>query len=94
MDAIETGAVQPWTLDFDQKRRLIMNRNEEIRAAARGLLEEDPRRRGQTVTRYAAALDMAGDPARGKQVFVAVCAACHAIGGTGGADSLGQTWPR
>ena len=86
VDAIKSGAVQPWTLDFHQKRRLIMNRNEEIRAAARALLEEDPRRRGQTVTRYAAALDMAGDPARGKQVFAAVCAACHAIGGTGGTD--------
>jgi putative heme-binding domain-containing protein len=86
VDAIKSGAVKPWTLDFHQKRRLIMNRNEQIRAAARALLEEDPRRRGQTVTRYAAALDMAGDPARGKQVFAAVCAACHAIGGTGGTD--------
>ena len=84
VDALKSGAVRPWALDFHQKRQLIMNRNEEIRAAARALLEEDPRRRGQTVTRYAAALDMAGDPARGAQVFAAVCAACHATDGTGG----------
>jgi putative heme-binding domain-containing protein len=84
VDAIKTGAVQPWTLDFHQKRRLIMNRNEEIRAAARALLEEDPRQRGQIVKRYAAALDMAGDAARGEQVFAAVCAACHATDNTGG----------
>ena len=87
VDAIKSGAVQPWTLNFNQKRRLIMNRNEEIRAAARALLEEDPRHRGQTVKRYAAALDMAGDAARGEQVFGKACAACHAIGGKG--DELG-----
>jgi putative heme-binding domain-containing protein len=27
---------------------------------------------------------MAGDPARGEQVFAAACATCHATGGTGG----------
>jgi putative heme-binding domain-containing protein len=86
VDAIKSGAVQPWTLNFDQKRQLIMNHNDEIRAAARALLEEDPRQRGQTVKRYAAALDMAGDPARGEQVFATVCVACHAIGGKGGGD--------
>jgi putative heme-binding domain-containing protein len=84
VDAIRSGSVQPWTLDFHQKRRLIMNRNEEVRAAARMLLEEDPRQRGQTVKRYAAALDLAGDPARGEQVFAKACAVCHAIGGKGG----------
>jgi putative heme-binding domain-containing protein len=82
--AIKSGTVQPWTLNFDQKRRLIMHRNEEIRATARALLEEDPRQRGAIVKRYAAALDMAGDPAHGEQVFGTVCATCHAIGGKGG----------
>jgi putative membrane-bound dehydrogenase-like protein len=84
VDAIKSGVVQPWTLDFHQKRQLLMNRNDEIRAAARALLEEDPRRRGQTVARYAAALDMAGDPVRGEQVFAAACASCHNTGGTAG----------
>jgi putative heme-binding domain-containing protein len=84
VEAIKAGVVQPWTLDFHQKRRLIMNRNEEVRAAARSLLEEDPRQRGQTVQRYAAALDLAGDPARGEEVFARACAACHAVGGKGG----------
>jgi putative heme-binding domain-containing protein len=81
--ALRSGAVQPWTLNFSQKRQLIMNRNEEIRAAARALLEEDPRQRGRTVKRYAAALDMAGDATRGEQVFGTVCGTCHAINGKG-----------
>jgi putative heme-binding domain-containing protein len=76
--------VQAWNLDFDQKRRLIMHRDDAIRAAARTLLEADPRQRGQIVQRYAAALDMTGDAGRGRQVFDRACAACHAIGGTGG----------
>jgi putative heme-binding domain-containing protein len=84
VDAIRSGVVQPWGLNFNQKRRLIMNRSERIRAAARAVLEEDPRQRGRTVQRYAAALDMAGDPARGEQVFATACAACHALSGKGG----------
>ena len=84
VEAMKSGTVQRWTLNFDQKRQLIMNDNEQIRTAARALLEEDPRQRGQTVQRYAAALDLAGDPARGEQVFATVCVTCHAIGGKGG----------
>jgi putative membrane-bound dehydrogenase-like protein len=84
VDAIRAHTVQPWNLDFHQKRRLIMNGNEEIRAAARALLEDDPHQRGQIVRRYAAALDLEGDAGRGAQVFDRACAACHAIGGKGG----------
>ena len=81
--AMKRGVVQSWTLDFWQKRNLVMHDDERLRAEARALLEEDPRRRGRTVKRYAAALDLAGDPARGRQVFDRVCASCHAIGGAG-----------
>jgi putative membrane-bound dehydrogenase-like protein len=84
IDALKAGTVQPWNLGFDQKRRLIMNVDDAIRAAARALLEDDPRQRGQIVQRYAAALDMAGDAGRGAQVFQRACAVCHAIGGKGG----------
>jgi putative heme-binding domain-containing protein len=86
IQAIRTGAVQPWTLDFWQKRDLVMHENAAIRAEARALLEEDPRQRAQTVRRYAAALDLAGDATRGAGVFARVCAACHRLGDTPGAD--------
>jgi putative membrane-bound dehydrogenase-like protein len=84
VDALKSGAVPVWALNFDQKRRLIMNPKEKLRAAARSLLEEDPRQRGETVKRYAAALDLTGDASRGAQVFSRACAVCHAIGGKGG----------
>ena len=36
--------------------------------------------------RYAAALDLGGEPARGAAVFARVCAACHRLGETTGGD--------
>jgi putative heme-binding domain-containing protein len=50
------------------------------------VLEEDPRKRADTVRRYAVALDLTGDPARGEQVFSRACAACHRLGETAGGD--------
>jgi len=84
--AMRSGQVQPWTLDFWQKRDLVMNEDARVRAEARQLLEEDPRQRAATVKRYAAALDLAGDPARGRAVFGRVCAACHRLGSDPGGD--------
>jgi putative membrane-bound dehydrogenase-like protein len=84
VEALRSGRVPRWTLTFSQKRALLMNRDEDIRDRSRAILEEDPRRRQETVERYAAALDLAGDPDRGAQVFGRACAMCHAIGGTGG----------
>lgn len=87
VDAIRTGVVQRWTLNFWQKRDLLMHRDEGIRAEARALLEEDPRERERTLRRYGAALSGRGDAARGEQVFARACGACHSLGG--GAADLG-----
>ncbi len=84
--AMRTGAVQAWTMDFWQKRDLVMHDDPAVRTAARQLLEEDPRQRAATIKRYAAALDLAGDAARGQQVFSRVCAVCHRLGTQDGGD--------
>ena len=84
VEALRSGGVQPWTLDFSQKRSLLMNRDAGIRTASRAILEPDPREASETMSRYAAALDLAGDAGRGEQVFVRACATCHAISGEGG----------
>ena len=86
VEALEEGRVQPWMLNFSQKRDLLMNRRTDIRAAARAVLEEDPGAREQTARRYAAALNDAGDAMRGRAVFERACAACHTMGGTEGGD--------
>jgi putative membrane-bound dehydrogenase-like protein len=84
VEALADGRVKPWTLDFGNKRDLLMNRDAGIRARARELLEGDPARRAALVARYAKALDLGGEVSRGRQVFERACVACHAMGGAGG----------
>jgi putative heme-binding domain-containing protein len=81
--ALQKGDVQTWTLDFGQKRDLIMNDDPEIRALARPLLEQPPEEREKVLKRYEAALDREGDPRRGREVFDRVCAKCHRLEGQG-----------
>ena len=86
VSALTDGSVPAWSLGFWQKQDLVLHKNPAVRAAARAVLEEDPRARADTVRRYAAALDLAGDPGRGEPVFARVCAACHRLGETAGGD--------
>jgi putative heme-binding domain-containing protein len=81
--AIKSEDVQAWTLNFDEKRRLIMNEDPEIRKIAHELLEDQPGEREKVIKRYQAALDMQGDAARGREVFKKVCAKCHKKNGVG-----------
>ena len=80
VEALRTGAVQSWTMNFWQKRELIMHRDPELRAAARALLEDRPEARAAIVNRYAAAVERGGDAERGGAVFAKACAACHKVG--------------
>lgn len=87
VDALKAGAVQSWAMNFWQKRRLIMHRDEALRADARALLEDRPEARAAIVNRYAAAVERGGDSARGARVFASACAPCHKLGeGTASSD--------
>lgn len=84
--AIRDGRVPTWTMNFWQKRELIMHDDAKLRAEARALLEPSAAERADVVNRYAAAVEQGGDAARGAAVFARVCATCHALGGGGNAD--------
>lgn len=86
LDALQSGAVKVWMLNFSQKRSLIMHRDEAIRATARAVLEESPDARARVVARYEAALGGRGDATRGADVFTRNCAMCHQIDGKGGME--------
>jgi putative membrane-bound dehydrogenase-like protein len=81
--AIKDGVIQPWTLAFRHKRQLLMSRDPALRESARALLEERAGERETVLKRYEAALQMNGDPNRGRQVFERVCAKCHKLNGVG-----------
>jgi putative membrane-bound dehydrogenase-like protein len=83
LKALQHEDIQAWTLNFSQKRRLLMNRDAKIRESARAILDEKPGERDAVVKRYQAALSANGDSARGKRVFQEICAKCHKLDGIG-----------
>ena len=83
VNALKAGDVQPWTLSFTQRRRLIMNVDPAIRDAARPLLDESKSEREKVVKQYEAALDLPPDPARGREVYKSICIKCHRFAGLG-----------
>jgi len=83
MAALKAGDVQPWTLGFRHRNRLMMNADPEIREAARPILSQSPADREAVVKKYEAALDLKADPARGEQVFRSTCSKCHRLNGYG-----------
>jgi putative heme-binding domain-containing protein len=83
LSALKRGDVQPWTLDFRERRRLLMHRDPAIRDEARAVLEEKPGEREAVLKRFDRALDRTGDVVRGEQVFKRVCEKCHRMNGAG-----------
>jgi len=83
VNALKAGDVQPWTLSFTHRRRLIMNVDPAIRDAARPLLDESKSEREKVVKQYEAALDLPSDPARGREVYKSICIKCHRFAGLG-----------
>ena len=94
VEALSAGTVPPWSLGFSQKQDLVLHKDPSIRAMARAVLEEDPRRQAETVRRYAAALDLGGEPSRGAQVFARACAGLSSAAATSAAAISGRTSPR
>jgi putative heme-binding domain-containing protein len=83
LNALKNEDIQSWTLNFSQKRRLLMNRDPVIRSAARAILDENPGEREAMVKRYQTALQVDGESTRGETVFKKVCAKCHKFEGAG-----------
>ncbi len=80
IEALESREIQPWTLAFRERRRLIMNRDAEDRRRGRAILEQAEKGREKVIERYRKALQLQGDAGRGQLVFEQTCARCHQIG--------------
>jgi putative heme-binding domain-containing protein len=87
LDAIEAGKLPPSELATEQWAELKSNPNSTIAkraqvvSSSRGAVTAD---RAAVVQKLLPAAGKAGDPHRGKEVFDANCAVCHAFNGTGG----------
>ena len=87
LDAVEKGTVHRTDLAADQWLQLKQNPNRMIARRAERLSEAGnaiSADREEIVKKLLPLAKEKGDPARGKEVFTATCAVCHAFNGEGG----------
>jgi putative heme-binding domain-containing protein len=92
LDAVAAGTINAAEIDRPLRIRMMMNDDERLRERARALFPEsaaagDGRTRdsrAEAVTKYHAAATLAGDAARGRQVYARVCSVCHQYRGADG----------
>ncbi len=81
---IEAKRVRPGDIDVQRSRQLVNHRVAAIRDRARALLQDNlPADRKKVLQEYRAALQLKGDPQRGRAVFQKHCATCHRVAGVG-----------
>jgi len=84
LNAIEAGQVARSQVSASQRRRLSLNRNENIRQHAEQLFAQDaPSPRDEVIQQYQASLTSAGNPIHGRKIFQRECLTCHRLGNEG-----------
>lgn len=78
--AMGDGRIAASALDGTRRQMLRNHHNENIRAAAEDLLDKlAVPRRPDVLARYAEAMSLTGNTARGKATFLRTCAPCHRV---------------
>jgi putative membrane-bound dehydrogenase-like protein len=84
LDAVEQRKVNPGDVDPARIQLLQSHADARLRArAARLFAATKPARRHDVVATYHKALELKGDPVRGKAVFKKECSTCHQLEGVG-----------
>lgn len=84
LDAIEAGTVAATDVPLARRNLLLRNANAAIKDRALKLFAREAAGPREAVLKeYQAALSLAGDAARGKQVFQRECKQCHRVGDEG-----------
>lgn len=84
LDLVASGEIKPALLDPGHWQRLVRHRDAGVRERAAALRDaggEADRR--AVIAAYRPAIDRAGDPHRGRDVFARACAACHRVADLG-----------
>ena len=81
--AVETNAIKPSEIERDKRQLLLNHPQPAVSDAAKQFLSEPPSNRKQVVTNYQPALELTGDPQRGRMVFAKTCVQCHRDGTAG-----------
>lgn len=82
LDALENKQIPTASIGWNKRVRLMNSSEEGLRERARALLTQD---QGEEVNkRYQQALELEGDPVKGKVVYTENCALCHQFRGAEG----------
>lgn len=77
LDAIESGQVEPSSLDAVTRIKLAQYPDADVRKRSAEVLESEMSDRAQVLADYRDVLDLENDPERGEPVFQRECAKCH-----------------
>jgi putative membrane-bound dehydrogenase-like protein len=83
LKAVQAGTIQASDLTTSQIKFLQKHSNKEVRELALKALGEPGKKRQQVIDAYQTALQLPGDAARGKEVYLKLCVSCHRLGGNG-----------
>jgi putative membrane-bound dehydrogenase-like protein len=83
LDRLADGTIQPNQLDAVRRQRILEHRTPALRERAATLLAAGNADRQKVIDEFAWVCDKTGDRARGRQVFLKRCAACHRLEGQG-----------
>jgi len=84
LEAIKDGVIQSSDLTTAQIKFLRTHGNQTVRESALKILgPAAPNKRQEVIDAYQAALNLPGDPARGRQIYLERCSSCHRLGGQG-----------
>jgi len=81
IDALEKDKIKPEQVGFGNSVQLMMNSNENLRKRARAMFTKNEREAKKVNKEYQEALELDGNPGRGKDVYVQNCAICHQVRG-------------
>ena len=77
IDALEKDKIKPGSVDFETSVHIMLTHNENLRNRARVLFTKNERERKNVNKEYQHALELKGDPVKGRAVYQQSCAICH-----------------
>jgi len=81
VDALEKDKIKPGSVDFETSVHIMLTHNENLRNRARVLFTKNERERKNVNKEYQHALELKGDPEKGRAVYQQSCAICHQVRG-------------
>ncbi len=83
LTAAADGAIEAADIDPARRLQLMQHADADIRRQAEQLFAAQLKSREEVISRYQAALELTGDPGRGREAFAVNCASCHRVGDQG-----------